>query len=60
MNYSVDSGAKIHVNIMELLVQEEINKIWGGFLKDGSKQFKHETDDKTMILAVRVPDENLN
>ena len=35
--------------------QEEINKIWGGFLKDGSKQFKHETDDKTMIFAVLVP-----
>lgn len=26
MTYSVDSGAKIHVNIMELLVQEEIEK----------------------------------
>ena len=35
--------------------QEEINKIWAGFLTNGSKQFKHETDDKTMILAVLVP-----
>lgn len=35
--------------------QEEINAIWGGFLKDGSKQFKHETDDKTMILGVYAP-----
>ncbi len=26
MNYSVDTGAKIHVNIMELLVQEEIEE----------------------------------
>ena len=37
--------------------QEEINKIWSGFLKEGSKQFKHETDDKTMILAVLAADE---
>ena len=35
--------------------QEEINKIWAGFLTDGSKQFKHETDDKTMIFAVLLP-----
>ncbi|CCQ54112.1 MULTISPECIES: late competence development ComFB family protein [Crocosphaera] len=26
MNYSIDSGAKVHVNIMELLVQNEIDK----------------------------------
>lgn len=37
--------------------QEEINKIWGGFLTNGSKQFKHETDDKTMILGVFIPEE---
>jgi len=37
--------------------QEEINKIWAGFLTNGSKQFKHETDDKTMILGVLVPEE---
>ncbi len=36
--------------------QEEINKIWAGFLTDGSKQFKHETDDKTMIFGVLVPE----
>lgn len=35
--------------------QEEINQIWGGFLKEGNKQFKHETDDKTMILGVFAP-----
>lgn len=34
--------------------QEEINAIWAGFLKAGSAQFKHETDDKTMILAVNL------
>ena len=34
--------------------QDEINKIWAGFLKDGSKQFQHETDDKTMIFGVIV------
>ncbi|BDS10026.1 PP2C family serine/threonine-protein phosphatase [Aureispira anguillae] len=37
--------------------QEEINQIWGSFLTEGSKQFKHETDDKTMILGVAVPKE---
>ncbi len=36
--------------------QEEINKIWGGFLTNGSKQFQQETDDKTMILGVLVPE----
>ena len=36
--------------------QDEINEIWAGFLKDGSKQFQHETDDKTMIFGVLVPE----
>jgi serine/threonine protein phosphatase PrpC len=35
--------------------QEEINEIWAGFLKEGNKQFKHETDDKTMIFVVKNP-----
>ncbi len=35
--------------------QEEINAIWGGFLTNGNKSFKHETDDKTMILGIVVP-----
>jgi hypothetical protein len=35
--------------------QEEINSIWGSFLTNGNKSFKHETDDKTMILAIAVP-----
>jgi hypothetical protein len=39
----------------EQKTQEEINAIWSGFLKNGSKQFQHETDDKTMILGVFVP-----
>lgn len=34
--------------------QEEINEIWAGFLKEGNKQFKHETDDKTMIFVVKT------
>ena len=34
--------------------QEEINTIWGGFLTNGNKSFKHETDDKTMILGITV------
>lgn len=39
----------------EQKTQEEINTIWGGFLTDGNKSFKHETDDKTMILGIVVP-----
>ncbi len=39
----------------EQKTQEEINTIWAGFLKEGTKQFKHETDDKTMILVVKNP-----
>lgn len=35
--------------------QAEINEIWQQFLTDGHKQFKHETDDKTLILSVLVP-----
>lgn len=35
--------------------QEEINKLWSGFLKNGTRQFKTETDDKTMILGVQNP-----
>ncbi len=34
--------------------QDEINALWAGFLKNGTRQFQHETDDKTMILGVRV------
>lgn len=32
--------------------QEEINTLWSGFLLEGTKQFKHEIDDKSMILGV--------
>jgi len=31
---------------------EEINQLWYNFLYEGTKAFKNETDDKTMILAV--------
>lgn len=31
--------------------QEEINTLWKGFLKEGTQHFKHETDDKTMVLG---------
>jgi hypothetical protein len=34
--------------------QEDINKLWSSFLMGGTKQFKHEIDDKTMILVVRT------
>ncbi|MDC0231651.1 protein phosphatase 2C domain-containing protein, partial [Aureispira] len=36
--------------------QDQINEIWAGFLKDGNKQFQHETDDKTMIFGVVLPE----
>ena len=36
--------------------QEEINTLWAGFLTNGLEQLRLETDDKTMILAVRLPD----
>lgn len=42
----------------EQKTQEEINAIWASFLTDGNKQFKHETDDKTMIFGVRLLTEN--
>lgn len=32
--------------------QAEINKLWAGFLTNGTEQFKTETDDKTMVLGV--------
>ena len=38
--------------------QAEINKLWGGFLTNGTAQFKTETDDKTMILGVLCEVEN--
>ena len=34
--------------------QAEINTIWQDFLLSGHKQFRMETDDKTLILAVRT------
>lgn len=34
--------------------QEAINTLWEGFLKEGTNQFKHETDDKTMVLGARM------
>ncbi|MCH2046698.1 MAG: protein phosphatase 2C domain-containing protein [Saprospiraceae bacterium] len=34
--------------------QDEINTLWKGFLTAGNPQFKHETDDKTMILGAIV------
>ena len=36
--------------------QEEINKLWEGFLEKGTKHFQTEVDDKTMLLAVKVAD----
>jgi len=35
--------------------QEELNHIWKSFLTDGNDTLKSENDDKTMILAVKVP-----
>lgn len=34
--------------------QEEMNTLWQNFLEGGNTQLKHETDDKTLILGVRV------
>jgi hypothetical protein len=42
----------------EQKTQEEINALWADFLKAGHQQFKHEIDDKTLIMAVRVPVED--
>lgn len=38
----------------EQKTQAEINEIWAGFLRTGSAQFKHETDDKSMIFALNL------
>ncbi|HWY36558.1 MAG TPA: protein phosphatase 2C domain-containing protein, partial [Nitrosopumilaceae archaeon] len=35
--------------------QEELNQIWESFLTDGNDTLKSESDDKTMILAIKVP-----
>jgi Protein phosphatase 2C len=35
--------------------QQELNQIWESFLTDGNDTLKSESDDKTMILAVKVP-----
>lgn len=35
--------------------QSELNEIWKSFLKDGNETLKNESDDKTMILAVKIP-----
>jgi serine/threonine protein phosphatase PrpC len=35
--------------------QQELNQIWESFLTDGNETLKNESDDKTMILAVKVP-----
>ena len=36
--------------------QEEINSLWSAFLSAGTKAFKQEIDDKTLILAVLAAD----
>lgn len=33
----------------------ELNDIWKSFLKNGNDTLKNESDDKSMILAVRIP-----
>lgn len=35
--------------------QADINKLWESFLTAGTIRFKHEPDDKTMVLGVLVP-----
>jgi serine/threonine protein phosphatase PrpC len=35
--------------------QEELNQIWKSFLTDGNDTLKNESDDKSMILAVKMP-----
>lgn len=38
--------------------QEELNQIWESFLTDGNDVLKNERDDKTMILAIKMPQES--
>lgn len=40
--------------------QEELNHIWKSFLIDGNDTLKGESDDKSMILAVKVPNNKGN
>lgn len=37
---------------------DEINSLWAAFLTEGTKAFKHEIDDKTLILAVLREEQN--
>ena len=49
----------VNVHIPNLIkegkTQMELNKIWESFLKNGNKVLQNEMDDKTMILAVKIP-----
>ena len=48
-------NVNIHIPILikSKIGQEELNKIWESFLKNGNDTLKNESDDKTMILAVK-------
>jgi len=39
--------------------QDEINQLWTQFVTDGTAAFKHEIDDKTLILVVLTEEPNL-
>ncbi len=49
----------INTNIPKLVKAgkepQELNEIWKSFLTNGNDTLKNESDDKTMILAVKIP-----
>ena len=45
----------LHALYRDGKTQAEINQLWSGFLEKGTRQFKAEGDDKTMILGVQNP-----
>ena len=48
------------LTLHEQQTQQEINALWADFLTNGHERLRTETDDKTMILAVRLPDSALS
>jgi serine/threonine protein phosphatase PrpC len=50
-----NDNVNIHIPnlISEGKTEEELNEIWACFLKDGNAVLKNESDDKTMILAIK-------
>ncbi|MEO8821747.1 MAG: PP2C family serine/threonine-protein phosphatase [Ginsengibacter sp.] len=52
-----DENINVHIpNLIKAQKsQSELNEIWKSFLRTGNDTLKNESDDKSMILAVKIP-----